>query len=137
MSSGIWIPVIAILSTFAVPIVAIIMDFRRRKLQYEERRAMIERGMTPPPLDEQGFMSSKAEQRGGDHSLRTGIIMLCLGLGLGLAAFLLGHVITDSFIPHKLVGPLAIGASVVGFIGLGNLLYYAAAGKRSGGGKAG
>jgi hypothetical protein len=136
--SGTWIPVIAILSTFAVPIVAIIMDFRRRQLQYEERRAMIERGMTPPPLEaEQSFMSRTAEER-SEKSLRMGIIMLCLGLGLALAVFLLGFVFTDTFMPRKIIGPMAVGASVVGFIGLGNLVYYAAARKRSGeGGRAG
>jgi hypothetical protein len=129
MNSGTWIPVIAILSTFAVPIVAIVMDFRRRKLQYEERRAMIERGMTPPPLEEeQSFMSRKAER--GENSLRAGIIMLCLGVGLAVAAVLLGYVITDTFIPRKAIGPMTVGASVIGFIGLGNLVYYAVAGKR-------
>jgi hypothetical protein len=130
MSVGAWIPVIAIISTFAVPIVAIVMDFRRRKLQYEERRAMIERGMTPPPLETEPSFMSRTQQQSGERSLRKGIILLCLGLGLGLAAFLLGNVLTDTFIPAKVVGPLAVGASVVGFIGLGNLVYYAVAGKR-------
>ena len=40
---GILIPIVAIVGSFAIPITAIILDYRRRKLQHEERRAMIER----------------------------------------------------------------------------------------------
>jgi hypothetical protein len=56
MSSGfspaILIPLVAIGMSLAIPIVAIVMDFKRRRLQFEERRAMIEKGMVPPALDE-------------------------------------------------------------------------------------
>jgi hypothetical protein len=135
MNTGIWIPIIAILATFAVPIVAIVMDFKRRKLQSEERRAMIERGMEPPPLPERavdfGLHRTLEQRRVG--ALSGGVVMVALGVGLGLGAFLLGNVVTDSFIPHRAVGPMALGACVIGFIGLGLLVFYAVTGKHVGG----
>jgi hypothetical protein len=135
MDSGIWIPIIAILATFAVPIVAIVMDFKRRQLQSAERRAMIERGMEPPPLADRaidfGLHRTMEQRRVG--ALSGGIVMLALGLGLGLGAYLVGNVVTDSFIPHRAVGPLALGACVVGFIGAGLLVFYVVTGRRSSG----
>ena len=135
MNSGIWIPIIAILATFAVPIVANVMDFKRRKLQSDERRAMIERGMEPPPLTERGVdlgLSRTPEQR-RERALSGGIIMVAIGIGLGLGAYLIGNVVAESFIPRRVVGPLTLGACVVGFIGLGNLVYYAVSRKPGGG----
>ena len=77
------IPIVAIVCTFAVPIIAIVMDYRRRKLQSEERRAMIERGMQPPPLEEPIVRRDPAQRRA--QSLFSGIIMLSLGVGLTVA----------------------------------------------------
>jgi hypothetical protein len=135
MNSGNWIPIIAILATFAVPIVAIVMDFKRRKLQSDERRAMIERGMEPPPLQERGvdFGLSRTPEQRRERALSGGIIMLAIGIGLGLGAYLIANVVAESFIPRRVVGPLTLGACVVGFIGLGNLVYYAVSRKRGGG----
>jgi hypothetical protein len=124
---GIWIPIIAIAGSFAVPITAIVMDFRRRKLQYEERRAMIERGMELPPMPESRSdlfrWRDPAARR--DRSLHAGVTMVFLGVGLAVAAWLLQNVVVNSFIPRGLTGPLAVGAAVVAFIGLGNLVYFA------------
>ena len=131
---GIWIPIVAIIGGFAVPITAIIMDFRRRKLQYEERRAMIERGMELPPLpdvpDDGARWRDPAARR--ERSLHAGVTMVFLGVGLGIAAWLLQNVIVESFIPKGLTGPLAVGAAVVLFVGVGNLVYFAVAKKRIG-----
>jgi hypothetical protein len=134
MDAALFIPIIAILATFAVPITAIVMDYRRRKLQSEERRAMIERGMQPPPLeDENAFKRSRftrdpAERR--ERSLFHGITLLSLGTGLAVAAWLLENVVSASFLPKELVGPLVVGASVVTFIGLGNLVYFLVTARR-------
>ena len=118
------IPLVAVGGAFAIPIVAIIMEQRRRRLQCEERRLMIEKGMEVPPLplrEEHGW--SRHSRR--EKSLHSGIIWTGLGIGLGLASWLLGYVLTVSFIPAQVSGPLAVGAAVVGFIGLANLVYYA------------
>lgn len=130
MSSGAWgvlIPVVAIAGGITIPVTAIIMDFRRRKLVSEERRAMIEKGLVPPPMDESEYRwenrRDPAERRA--RSLRTGIVLLSLGIGLAVAFYLLQYVITDFILPNKLTGFLAIGAAIVGFLGIGNLIYYA------------
>src|SRR5262245_24232934 len=97
---GILIPIVAIVGSFAIPITAIILDYRRRRLQYEERRAMIERGMQPPPLEDKPFqMSRRTPEERRQKSLQAGVISLFLGLGIGLGAFLLEYVFTDSFLP--------------------------------------
>jgi hypothetical protein len=134
--NGIWIPIVAILATFAVPITAILADLRRRQLQSEERKAMIERGMQPPehpdrPIEFGRWGGDRSPAARRERALMTGITMLCLGVGLALAAFLIGYVIADSFIPSRLVGPLALGASVVGFLGIGNLIYYVVSGRKA------
>ncbi len=134
---GLLIPIVAILGSFAIPIVAIIMDFRRRKLISDERRAMIERGMQPPPLDEQAFGnrhggSTPGERR--ERALASGIRLVGLGIGLAVGAYLVGYVLPDGFIPRGIVGPLAIGACVLGFLGVGNLVYYANSRQRGAGG---
>ena len=132
MNSGIWIPVVAILGGFAIPIVAIIMDFRRRRLQYEERRAMIEHGMTPPPLQEsEGGQHGTPEER-RERVLMGGVLALAVGVGLGFAAYLLGNGLVASFIPNRVAGPLTLAASVTGFVGIGMLVYYAISRPRGG-----
>jgi hypothetical protein len=123
------IAIIAIVGGLSIPIVALLLDFRRRKLQFEERRAMIERGMTPPPLedmDEDGARRRLALDPvlRREKSLHDGIICLFTGIGLTLAAWAL-TLVPRSFIPLGLAGPLAVGGSIVGLIGIGKLVYHA------------
>jgi hypothetical protein len=123
---GIIIPVVAIAATFSVPIVAIIADYKRRKLIAEERRAMIDKGMVPPPLHETPYgagFSDPLRQR--EKSLHSGVTLSLLGVGLAVASWLLASVITQSFIPRQVSGPMAVGAAVLGSLGIGNLIYYA------------
>jgi hypothetical protein len=133
MDAALLIPIIAIAGSFAIPIVAIVLDFRRRKLMFEERRAMIERGMELPPLQDSGFDMNKwrrdpAARR--ERSLHVGITMVFLGIGLGVAAWLLQNVIQQTFIPQRLSGPLSVGSAIVMFLGMGNLVYFAVTAKR-------
>jgi hypothetical protein len=134
---GILIPIVAIVGSFAIPITAIILDYRRRRLQYEERRAMIERGMQPPPLEDKDKPFLQATRRTPEErrqkSLHAGVILVFLGLGIGLGVYLLGYVFTESYFPDKFVAMMALGASVLGFLGVGNLIYYAVAGKAGSG----
>ena len=126
-NGGLLIPIVAIAATFTVPVTAIIVDYKRRRLVSEERRAMIERGMEPPPLQELPFMNGFRDiPRQRERTLQSGIVCLALGIGLGLAAFLLHAVLTDSLIPPRADGPLAVIACVLGFLGIGNLVYFAA-----------
>jgi hypothetical protein len=127
---GILIPIVAILGSFSVPVTAIIMDYKRRRLQSEERRAMIEKGMQPPPLQEEHpFRRERTPEERRLRALRAGVVLLFLGVGLGVGACLLGYVFTENFISPNLAAIMALGAAVVGFLGLGNLVYYAISGR--------
>lgn len=133
MSVSDFIPIIAIVGGLTIPIVALLTDYRRRQLQYAERRLMIEKGMQPPPLAEEGRdgmgrPTDLAARR--ERALQGGLTMLCIGLGLGLAAYLIGYVLTDNIVPRRIAGGMAIGACVTGFIGLGKLVYYFATRRR-------
>lgn len=130
-SAGVLIPIVAIIGGLSVGATAIVMDYKRRKLVSEERRAMIEKGMEPPPLDESAYGYRDAG-RASETSLQRGISSVMLGLGLAVAAWLLQNVVTDTFIPTKIVGPLTIGACVLVFLGVGNLIYFAASRKKDG-----
>ena len=127
-SPGILIPIVAIAGSFAVPLLAIVMDFKRRRLHSEERRAMIEKGMVPPTIEEDSKPwglrpRDLASQRA--RSLRSGIIMLMLGVGLAVAFWVQLTFATDDFMRHVPRWGLAMGAAIVGFLGIGNLIDYA------------
>lgn len=126
------IPIVATIGGLSIPIIALLIDLRRRKLQHEERMAMIERGMVPPALsaDDSVILSPEARR---EKSLRDGIICAAVGLGLGLAAWLLQNVVVHSFIPRGVVGPLSVAAAIVTFVGLGNLVHFAVMRRRGGG----
>jgi hypothetical protein len=126
------IAIVAVVGGLTVPVVALIMDYRRRKLQFDERRLMIERGMTPPPLDAGSDREPEldpATRR--EKSLQGGIITLFVGIGLGLGAYAL-TVLPHTYVPRGLAGPLALAAAVVGCVGIGQLLYYAVSRPRGG-----
>ena len=119
------IPIVAILATFSVPVTAIIMDYRKRRLQFDERRAMIERGMQPPPMADMGHGEHGTLEQRREKSLRSGVVLLSLGLGLVVASLVLQSGLVQSFIPRQVAGPMSVGAAVLAFLGIGNLVYYA------------
>lgn len=126
------IAIVAVVGGLTIPVVALIMDYRRRKLQFEERRLMIERGMTPPPMDagpDSGAELDPATRR--EKALQGGIVTLFVGIGLGLAAYVL-TVLPYTYLPRGVAGPLALAAAVVGCVGIGQLLYYAVSRPRGG-----
>lgn len=132
---GMFIPIIAILAVFAVPITAIITDYKRRKLITDERRAMIEKGMVPPPLAEQHFGNGAMDPASRrERSLHKGITTLLLGVGLAVAAWLLQTVLTETFMPPRVAGPMAVGAVVLASLGIGNLIYYVVSRPKAGDG---
>jgi len=129
---GLLIPVVAIVGALAVQLFTVLAAYKRRKLISEERRAMIEKGMEPPPMTEQPFglgPVSASERR--DRSLRAGIQLLLIGIGLAIGAWLLRSVFIE---PPQVAGWLALGAVLTVALGLGNLIYVAASRKRQDGG---
>lgn len=96
-------------------------SYRKKQLQYHERQLMIEKGMTPPPVLPEQWLTPEG-------ALRRGTVLLCLGIGLGVAA-----VIAANLVEAELGGVFAVAAAIIGFIGLGNLVYYFIARRRPAG----
>lgn len=118
---------------------AIYLHHKGKQLEYTERRLMIERGMTPPPVfksagsstpgkehlrqlqyHERQLMIEKGmvpppipeEKLGPEVYLRWGIVLFSLGIGFATVYVFGGG---DIF---------GVAASIVGFLGAGYLVYY-------------
>ena len=118
---AVFIPIVAIVMSLAIPIVFAIVDYRRRRdiveAHHRERMAAIERGMELAPLPESFFMGLEKKRRPGT-SLLAGLIWLFIGIGLFVA---LGAVAGDG-VRHF--------ALIPGGIGLAFLIYYFVEGRK-------
>jgi len=121
---GASIPLVAIVMGIGVAFWRLYLDHQRRKLQYEERRLMIERGLTPQPLP------PETPPRTLESSLRNGIVLLSLGVGFAVA-----YVIRqggDLFSrPTGASSGFAIVAPILIMLGVGYLIYYTIARKHA------
>jgi hypothetical protein len=80
---GIFIAVFAISGGFAIAVLAMWLDSKKRHLRHVERMAMIEKGIAPSELTE-SFAEGKVWNPGSRRSQRSsGVFMICLGIGLG------------------------------------------------------
>lgn len=97
------IPIVAIVMGVTAGIVAMVADFRKKRIMFElhhkERMAAIERGMEVPPLDLRSgnFVAGGASPYGGIADFRdacvrrrgsSGIVLIFVGLGWMLAEYL-------------------------------------------------
>lgn len=121
---GASIPLAAIVMGIGIAFWRMYLDHQRKRLQFEERRLMIERGMTPPPLP------ADPPRRSLESSLRNGIILVFLGLGLAVAYAVRQRGDLFGSQPAANSG-LAIAAPIVLLLGVGYLVYYAVARKQS------
>ncbi len=112
------LPIVGTVMGIGVAFWAIYWDYRTKQLKYKERQLMIEKGLAPPPL------SSEKRPPTLDECLRRGIIMVFLGVGLGIAYFVLLY--SGNEPPAWICG---VGGAIVGLIGIGYLIYYAIAKK--------
>jgi hypothetical protein len=112
------IPIIAIVMGIGIGGWAIYWDFRAKQMKYKERELLIEKGLTPRSIDPEKQPPSMEE------CLRRGVIMVFLGIGLGMAYFVLLH---SSGPPAWICG---VGGAIVELIGIGYLTYYAIAKKQ-------
>ena len=107
---AIFIPIVAIVMSLSIPIVYMIVDYRRRRdiveSHHRERMAAIERGMEVPPLPEAYYKPKRPRH------LLTGMIWLFIGIGTLVALGALAG--TDV----GLLGVIPAG------VGLAYLLYY-------------
>ena len=116
------VPILMIVLGIGVAFWSIYWNHQKKRLQYDERRLMIEKGMEPPAV----FPDERKKKVTPEDCLRQGIIMLFLGIGLGIVYFVVSGAAGDGP-PPWLFGA---GGAIVGLLGVGNLTYYAIAKRR-------
>lgn len=113
---GVLIPIIAIISIFALPIItALILIFKKISSTHKERMGLIEQGIIPPEE------SNKKRERTPNRyvSLRNGIVLIFLGVGL-----IVGFLITSNLSIGNTSPFFFIVATTVLFLGIGYALFY-------------
>jgi hypothetical protein len=145
----VFLPVLLIVAGFVAILWAVYWEYRKKVLQYEERRLMIEKGMMPPPLPmfaatwpavkqhqqqlrheerrlmiEKGLVPPDEEKPATpDDFLRRGTLMVFLSIGCGIGALVLRTAPPHSDREYWLFG-VSLLSAVVGPLGLGHLVYY-------------
>lgn len=117
------IPFVAIIMGCGIPLLAIFVDYRKRKqmfaLYHQERMAAIEKGVELPPLPEAFFEQADESKPRSPHSdFGWGLFWLLGGLALGLALY------------FNLGPRTSLYALIAVAIGLHYLIYYYVVGKR-------
>ena len=129
------IPVIAVAGGMAIGAISIITEHRRKQALLDERRLMIEKGLTPPPLNDQVLNadSPAGTSNSIESSLKSGIVTLFVGLGLIAFFLVMRFVIAEDFtvIPRPLVSLTGPAGALVSLIGIGNLVYFWVASRRA------
>ena len=120
---GALVPLAAIVMGIGVAFWRMYLDHQRRKLQYEERKLMIERGLTPPPLP------PELPRRSLESSLRNGIVLVALGLGFAVVYVMRGGNLLGQSTGAS--SGFAIAAPILFLLGVGYLVYYAIARKQA------
>jgi F0F1-type ATP synthase assembly protein I len=104
-----FIPFFAIFFTFMIPILAIYFYHQQKKRVMEERRLMIEKGMTPPPMRE-----SVENFKINNNPMQKGMKLIAIALGL-----LVGYFISQYF---YIKAPFSILGSILFFLGIANVI---------------
>jgi hypothetical protein len=118
------IPILAIVMGCGIPLLAIFMDYRKRKtlfeLHHQERMAAIEKGVELPPLPESYFKNEdeKGKPRSPHSDFGWGLFWLLGGLALWLALYF------NESPRTSLYGLIPVA------IGLHYLIYYFAIGRK-------
>jgi len=118
---GVLIPLSAVVLGIGVAFWSVYWDYQKKRLQYQERQLMIERGMTPPPA-----LPDERRRVTPEDCLRRGLVQLSVGVGLAVGSIVLSGFADDK----ELVWIAGVAAAIVGCVGLGNLTYYYIARRR-------
>jgi hypothetical protein len=120
---ALFIPIIAIVFSLSIPIIAIITDAAKRRKIYElhhkERLAAIEKGVEIPPLPPELFTKDYGQGVKKPRYLLKGLVWLLVGLGSLVALY---------YDPDR--REWALYALIPVGVGLAYLLYYAIAGRK-------
>ena len=113
------IPIIAILSTTALPIgFGMFLGLRSMNIKHKEHMGLIRQGIVPP--------NDKVKPTPNRYrSLRNGF--LCIGIALGIIS---GYVISSAFQIFEEESFFIFGASVLFFLGLAYILFYIVTNKK-------
>jgi hypothetical protein len=116
---GVMVPILAVTLGIGLAFWSIYWGHQKKRLQYQERQLMIEKGLPPPPV----LLDDDRKKVTPEDCLRRGIVLLFLGIGLAVGTAILGSFFDD----REFVGLVALAAAIVGSLGVGNLVYYAIA----------
>lgn len=110
------IPIVAILSTIALPIVtALVLILKKLNADHNERMALINQGIIPPNEPKKKTNPNRMV------SLRNGIILAALGIGI-----IVGFLCSQYLVIGKENKFWIMSASIVFFLGVGYLVYFLA-----------
>lgn len=110
------IPIVAILSTIALPIVtALVLILKKLNADHNERMALINQGIIPPNEPKKKTNPNRMV------SLRNGIILAALGIGI-----LVGFLCSQYLVIGEENKFWIMSASIVFFLGVGYLVYFLA-----------
>ncbi len=108
------IPLVAIISIFALPIIAgIVLGLRAMKNRNDERMGLINQGIIPPNN------SKKRSEPNKMDSLRNGIVLVSLGIGI-----VVGFLCSEYLVIGQGNEFWITASSVVFFLGAGYLAYF-------------
>jgi hypothetical protein len=78
---GALIPIVSIIGGLSVGAYSMTLRMKARKLIHEERLAMIEKGLVPPPLSAADLTDFPKRRRSSRH---VGVILVAVGVGMGV-----------------------------------------------------
>lgn len=108
------VAVTAVLSIFALPLItALILIFKKLNSTHKERMGLIQQGIIPPNQTKRKSTPNRY------RSLRNGVILIALGIGL-----IVGFAGTNYLIIGEDNPFLFLAASVVLFLGIGYLVFF-------------
>ena len=111
---ALFIPIIAILSSVALPlVVAWLLIFKKINSTHKERMGLIQQGIIPP--NEPKRKSTPNRYR----SLRNGVILISLGIGI-----ILGFLGTNYLVIGEENPFLFVAATTIFFLGIGYLVFF-------------
>jgi hypothetical protein len=116
MMEDVLIPIVAILSTIALPIVtALVLILKKLNADHNERMALINQGIIPPNEPKKKTNPNRMV------SLRNGIILAALGIGI-----IVGFLCSQYLVIGEEYKFWIMSASIVFFLGVGYLVYFLA-----------